>query len=272
MSADTRTPAHTSPSTGDPRPALIRAEFLKVVSTKMWIGLLVGVLIFVAIQVAATAFAPRTGDTANQLPPLTSAAGLRNLFGGVGQATVFALIIGALGITQEFRHQTITSTFLAAPHRSRVMVAKMLAHVLVGALYGVAAVVGGFAIAFAALAVKDHAPVDYTVVAQIGFGVILAYALYAVLGVAVGTLVRNQIAALVGLIVWAVFVEALLILLVPKVGKWLPGGAVEGIKQVAGFNQNADYLAPLPASLLLIAWAVAFAAVASVTTLRRDVS
>ena len=241
MSAVT-TPIPTHPSSG-PRPALVRAEFLKIVSTKMWLGLLVGVLIFVAIQVGATAFAPRGPEA--RIPELTTDIGMRNLFGGVGQATVFALIIGALGITQEFRHQTITSTFLASPHRSRVMVAKMLAHVLIGAFYGV--------------------------VAQIGVGVILVYALYAVLGVAVGTLVRNQIAAIVGLLVWAVFIESLAVLLLPSWGKWLPGGAAEGVRQVSGITDNA-YLAPLPAALLLIAYAVAFALIAARTTLRRDVS
>ena len=267
MSAVT-TPIPTHPTSG-PRPALVRAEFLKIVSTKMWLGLLVGVLIFVAIQVGATAFAPRGPEA--RIPELTTDIGMRNLFGGVGQATVFALIIGALGITQEFRHQTITSTFLASPHRSRVMVAKMLAHVLIGAFYGVVAVVGGFAVAFTALRFKDHAPVDYGVVAQIGVGVILVYALYAVLGVAVGTLVRNQIAAIVGLLVWAVFIESLAVLLLPSWGKWLPGGAAEGVRQVSGITDNA-YLAPLPAALLLIAYAVAFALIAARTTLRRDVS
>lgn len=260
----------TTPETTGPHPALVRAEFLKIVSTKMWLGLLTGVVLFVGVQVAATAFAPRSPQ--NPLPELTTDIGLRNLFGGVGQATVFALVIGALGITQEYRHQTITSMFLATPHRSRVMVAKMLAHVLIGALYGVVAVVGGFAIAFVALAFKDHAPIDYGVITQIGLGVILVYALYAVLGVAVGALVRNQIAAILGLVIWSLVVEALLVLLLPSWGKWLPGGAVEGIRQAARTTGEANYLSPLPASLLLIGYAVVLATVAARTTLRRDVT
>lgn len=253
----------------DARPALVRAEFLKVVTTKMWLGLLAGVVIFVAIQVAVTALAPSSPE--NPVPPLTSDAGMRNLFGGVGQATVFALIIGVLGITQEYRHQTITAAFLASPRRARVMSAKMLGHVLIGACYGAVAVVTGFAIAFATLPFKDHAPVEASVLLQIGGGVVLVYALYAVLGVAVGALIRNQIAAILAVVVWSVFVEAIVILLLPAVGKWLPGGAVNGIRQAAGF-ENADYLAPLPAALVLLAYALVLAVLAARTTLRRDVT
>ena len=73
---------------------------------------------------------------------------MRNLFAQAGGAYVFAIVLGALGMTQELRHQTLTSTFLAEPRRNKVMVAKMAAYGVIGAIYGAVGVVFGYALAF----------------------------------------------------------------------------------------------------------------------------
>jgi hypothetical protein len=260
-----------------PRPAtpvearsrLVSAELLKVTSTKMWLWMLVGVVVFIGIGVAATILAPEQQGV--PVPRLTTPEGMRNVFAQAGGAYLFAIIIGTLGMTQELRHQTLTSTLLAEPHRNKVMLAKMAAYAVVGAIYGAIGVVFGYLLALALLPLKDHADLPLTAMWQIAGGAVLGCALFAVLGVALGTLIRNQIAAIFGVVIWVVIVEALVVSFLPKIGKWLPGGALNGILQATGAN-NESYLPVWGASLVLLGWTALFALAAAATTQRRDVT
>lgn len=253
------------------RPRLVGAELLKVTSTKMWLGMLGGVLAFIALGIVSSIFAPDPQGSGVTVPRLSTEAGMRNLFASAGAAYVFAIIIGALGMTQEIRHQTLSSTFLAQPHRNRVSAAKMAAYLGVGAFYGLVGVVWGYALAFALLPLKEHADIPVTALWQIAGGAVLGSALFAVLGVAVGTLVRNQIAAILGILVWVLLVERLIVAFLPDVGKWLPGGALDGVLQTTGIN-NTTYLPVWGAALVLVAYALGFAVVAALTTQRRDIT
>ena len=260
----------TAPPAPPARPGrLVAAELLKVTSTKMWLGLMAALAVYIGIGIVATVFAPeQPGVTVARL---STDAGMRNLFAQAGGAYLFAIVIGTLGMTQELRHQTLTSTLLAEPRRNRVMVAKMAAYGVIGAVYGAVGVAWGYALALALLPFRDHGPLPTTAMWQIAGGAVLGCALFAVLGVAVGALVRNQIAAVLGVIVWVVLVEALLVALLPKVGKWLPGGALNGILQTTGIN-NATYLPVWAGSLILIGYTVVLGALAAATTQRRDVT
>jgi ABC-type transport system involved in multi-copper enzyme maturation permease subunit len=251
------------------RQRLVSAELLKVTSTKMWLWMLVGVVLYIGIGIVASIFAPTQPGV--DVPTLQTPEGMRNLFAQAGGAYVFAIIIGTLGMTQELRHQTLTSTLLAEPRRNRVMVAKLAAYAVVGAIYGVVGVAFGYALAFALLPFKDHAAVPTDALLQIAGGAVLGCALFAVLGVAIGTLVRNQIAAVLGVLVWVLLIEALVVAFLPSVGKWLPGGALQGVLQTTGFNGN-EYLPVWGGALVLVGWTVFFAVLAAVTTQRRDVT
>jgi hypothetical protein len=259
----------TSPAPVEHRPRLVSAELLKVTSTKMWLGMLIGVVIFIGIGVASSIFAPEQPGFAQ--PRLTTPEGMRNLFANAGGAYVFAIIIGALGMTQELRHQTLTSTLLAEPHRNKVTGAKMAAYFGIGAFYGLVGVVVGYALAFALLPLKDHTDVPFAALWQIAGGAVLGSALFAVLGVAVGTLVRNQIAAILGILVWVLLIEQLVVAFLPSVGKWLPGGALAGVLQTTGVN-NTTYLPVWAGALVLVGYTALFAVVAALTTQRRDVT
>jgi hypothetical protein len=160
---------------------------------------------------------------------------------------------------------------LVEPRRNRVMVAKMAAYAGVGAFYGLVGVIVGYGLSFALLPLKTHSDVPVTALWQIAGGAILGCALFAVLGVAVGTLVRNQIGAILGILVWVLLVEQLVVLFLPNVGKWLPGGALFGVLQATGFN-GGSYLPVWGASLVLLGYAAAFGTVAALTTQRRDVT
>ena len=175
--------------------------------------------------------------------------------------TIIVLIIGILIMAGEFRHNTATSTFLVSPDRKRVVGAKLVASTLVGAGLAVAASALTLAIALPWLAAKD---VDVDVLSgDVGFvllGAIAATALYALVGVGVGSLIRNQTAAVVVALVWVMVVEGLLVSFVPEVGRWLPGGAVAALSGVATAKADCcrcgaarscspptDWPSPLPA-------------------------
>ena len=269
MSATSTTAAFDLTEVRGHRQRLVAAELLKVTSTKMWLGFLIGVVLYIGIGIVAVVFAP--SQPGMEIATLETEAGLRNLFAQAGGAYVFAIVLGALGMTQEIRHQTLTSTFLAEPRRNRVMVAKMTAYGLVGAIYGAVGVVFGYALALALLPLKEHADIPWDALVQIAGGAVLGCALFAIHGLAVGTLIRNQIAAILLVLVWVLLVEALVVAFLPSWGKWLPGGAIAGVLQSTGFG-GAEYLDVWQGSLVLIAYAVVFGAIAALTTQRRDVT
>ena len=93
-----------------------------------------------------------------------------------------------------------------------------------------------------------------------------AAALWAILGVGIGALVRNQVATLVGLCAWMFIVESVSEGFVPGAARLMPGGA--GLS-LAG---NEHELSIGVAALLLIAYTAAAAAAGWLTTLRRDVA
>ncbi len=261
------TPAAPAPTTH--RPRLVAAEILKVTSTKMWLGMLIGVVLYVAIGVVASIFAPQQPGL--ETPTLETVEGMRNLFANAGGAYVFAIVIGALGMTQELRHQTLSSMLLAEPRRNRVMVAKMVAYAFVGAFYGLVGVIVSYGLALGLLPLKAHGDLPTTAMWQIAGGAILGCALFAVLGVAVGTLVRNQIGAILGILVWVLLVEQLIVIFLPSVGKWLPGGALFGVLQTTGFD-GRSYLSVWAGALVLLGYTALFGTIAALTTQRRDVT
>jgi ABC-2 type transport system permease protein len=253
------------------RPRLVSSELLKVTSTKMWLGMLIGVAVFISIGVLSQIFAPDQSSSGFVQPRLTTTEGMRNLFAQAGGAYVFAIIIGALGMTQELRHQTLTPTLLAEPRRNKVTSAKMAAYFGIGAFYGLVGVLIGYALAFALLPLKTHTDIPVNALWQIAGGAVLGSALFAVLGVAVGTLVRNQIAAILGILLWVLPIEQLVVLFLPSIGKWLPGGALNGVLQTTGVN-NTTYLPVWAGALVLIGYTALFAIAAALTTQRRDVT
>jgi hypothetical protein len=246
--------------------ALVRAELLKVRTTRAPYFLALAGVLLSMLGVLGNAL------TAGQqtLPPLTDPAMARTVYASAGGVTSLIPVIGILIMTTEYRFMTVTSTFLVTPRRGRVVTAKMVAAALVSALIGAVSVILSFALAAVILSVKTHAAVPATTQLQIAGGVLLSCALYGILGVSVGALIKNQVAAVVVALVWTFVVEALVVALLPSVGKWLPAGANNAILQ--GSRPGASFLPVWGGALVLVGYAVVLALVAARTTLRRDVT
>jgi ABC-2 type transport system permease protein len=246
---------------------LLRAELLKLTSTRLALGMLAGAAAYVMVDVVALVFA--AGQPG--VPALTSAATVRDVYASAGAASPIVLVAGILGMTTEYRFMTVTPTFLVTPRRGRVLAAKLAVHAGFGLLIGLVCASVSATLVTALLSRRPHATVRAGTVLQISGGTLLGYALFAVVGVSVGALVRNQIAAIIGGLLWTLVVEGLLVAFLPSVGRWLPAGALRATLQASAFN--GGHLLPVWAgSVVLLGYAGVFAVVAARTTLRRDIT
>jgi ABC-2 type transport system permease protein len=249
--------------------ALVRAELRKLTTTRLWLWMLVlGMAMVGGTTSAAIGFA-EPGPLG-----LDTAAGQRTVF---AQATATLVVVGILGIiavTGEFAHQTATPTFLATPRRGRVVVGKLVTYAVAGLGYAAACTVVLLAVALPWLAAK-HVDIvlSGTDLARTLGGVGIEVALYAVLGVAVGCLMRNQIAAIVGFVVYIFVVGPILsgVEATSEVAQYLPYQAGNALGRLTS-SVDAAMLGQAAGGLVLLAWALAFAALGTRVAIRRDIT
>lgn len=265
----------------------LRSELRKALSTRMWWLLGLVLLGYLAFLGAVMAFSLTTDPTAmtgglgsdTELDGLTIAKTVYTLAVSLGY--VFPLVIGALSMTAEFRHETITPTLLAEPRRGVVLGAKLVVGAVFGALYGVVgtlgAVLGGLPFL---LAKADGAHLDDRgVLTDLVFSVV-AMAIWCVIGVGLGTLLTNQVASIVVILAFTQFVEPILriglVVVDPLEGaqKFLPGAAAEALAGSSLYSSTGvlDLLGRGSGALVLLAYAAVFALLGRYTTLRHDVS
>jgi ABC-2 type transport system permease protein len=250
--------------------ALVRAELLKLRSTRMLAGLLVATLGFVLLTVTFTV--PSAGATNNALS-LDDPALLARIVGdsfGVPQVTM--LILGVLAFTQEIRYGTITSTFLVEPRRTRALVSKGLTLVLASVVLTAGTLVVSIVATTTLIRTRDGNATSGAEFWQVVAAAFVAMALYGVIGLAVGALLRNQIVAVVAVLVWILAAERLLIDALPAIGRWTPGGATFGLLQLGPTLATSGTLLDAPiGGLLLVVYTAAAMALALVVAPRRDV-
>jgi ABC-2 type transport system permease protein len=109
---------------------------------------------------------------------------------------LLVMLLGAILVTNEFFHQTATTTFLVTPVRERVVFAKLAASVLLGLLFWLVTTIGNLiAVPFILRSMDLGAQLGEPAVWRaVGLNA-LAFALWAVLGVGFGVLIRSQLAA-----------------------------------------------------------------------------
>ena len=248
---------------------LITAEFHKLATTRLW--LLLGSVALTALYASlAIAF----GDSPdNPTPPLASPGGQRTVFsGGQGAGTLLA-VLAAIGLTGEFRHQTATTTtFLATPNRGQVVLAKLATYALVGIGYALVCIAVTIAIALPWLNAKGiQVPLGGNGIPATLAGVVAAVAIFGLIGVGLGALVGEQVATVVGLLVY-LFIAEPIVTRIPALHSWaiyLPGPAANALTQVAQANQ--DFLPPWQGGLVLATYGLILAA-GTLLTLRRDIT
>ncbi|MEN9692434.1 MAG: hypothetical protein RLZZ330_78, partial [Actinomycetota bacterium] len=224
---------------------LIRAEFKKISSTRMTFVLLASsIALTVTYVVMYALLAGYDNGTGQTLPPLTVEMSVRMVYSSLGSAYVIVLIFGIVGFTSETRHKTLNFTYLAVPHRGRVIFAKFVTHAVWGAIFAISNLAIGLPLAMWLVNSRPHFVIPNQDIINVSIGTVVAFMLYSILGIALGALIRNQIAAIVISLVWVMLVEAIFIAILPSVGKWMPAGAASSMLQARALD-GAKYLDPV---------------------------
>jgi ABC-2 type transport system permease protein len=249
--------------------ALIHAELLKL-RTRTSTGLLLATLVLVALTVVVNI--PR-GGAAHSPVSLHDPGALASVVGiGFGVPEVLIVLLGGLAVTQEFRHDTATASYLGEPRRGRVLLAKWLSLMLASTVITAAALVVSVPVGVTVISARGgHATATPQLWQTIGAAFVVMAA-YAIIGVALGALVRSQIIAVVSVLVWMLAVEQIVIPAYPLGGRWLPGGATDAWLQLGpALNLNGRLLPAPLGGLLLLVYTAAVITLAVKLTLHRDV-
>ncbi len=263
-----------------------RSEFTKYFTTSAW--WILALITVIALALLSGGFAAainlaQSGALAD-VPDaeLLGTAAPSLVYGlAVNIGYIFPILLGVLIVTGEFRHRTLIPTFLATPRRATVLLAKLVTGAIVGAGLGIVAVVatvGPAAAVFAAAGNDTHVTSadNLAMMARM----VLAFVLWTWVGLGLGSIVRNQVAAIVIALVFTQLVEQLIrtaAVFTPEIdpiARVLPSAASDTL---TGSNFYVMMGGPAATSewwmgaIVLAIYAIALTAIGAITTWRRDV-
>jgi len=264
----------------------IRAELIKMRSMPgVWVtfGLAFPLAVLVVLGVLASA-GGFPGHTFYFVQTLRQ----RREFLGAGYfgIEVLAPIMGVLCVTGEYRHKTITTTLVLTPVRSRVLLAKVAVTAVWSVLIALLTLV-----AVAAVGLPWNAAlggVTSQVTDQVGAvvpGLLVSAVLLGLFGLGFGTLVKNQVAAILLTIGGTLVLEGLLVVLARAIFhydlNWLPNAAgaalagdiARGFGGGGGGERAFQHLLTWwQGGLVMLLWGLVPLTIGYFTTFRRDVT
>lgn len=255
---------------------LLKSEWRKLVYVRANWGLLFAAI---AISVLSVVAVPFVLESQGELfgTSLQSSDGVDSVYANGISGYVFAIILGIMLMAGEFRHGTAVATFLTAPRRTEVVTYKMLMGALAGVIVMLVSTLISLLAGWIVLQGFDNvAEPSENLFVNTLLAATLGGAVLGIIGVAIGTLVRNQMLAIIGSLIYLFIIDPLLLTLWPDAGKWLPSGLITAMMALdlnmpeLGIN-TSDYLPPLAAAGVLVAFGAVFAASAMITSLRRDI-
>ncbi len=242
--------------------AQIRAELLKIRTTRTTIGLILGMVTLILLFTLLDGLLSHPGG-------LASKEDQRQLLSVSSLAGVFSALAGMLLVTSEYRFGTIRPTFLFNPVRSHLLAAKVVAGALAGIAFGVLGEAIGWAIGYPILEGRG-----ITVVLSSGdillltLGGLAGTALWGAIGAGLGAIIHNQVGGVITLLAWGLVVDNLLFGLVPSVGRFMPTRASDALMGL----QVDHLLSPGVGAITLIAWAGVLAIVGIALSVRQDIN
>jgi ABC-2 type transport system permease protein len=248
--------------------SVTKAEWIKLRSVRVnVVGVAAAAVGLVLLGVLFSALAPTDlgpGGTATDSVSLA--------FGGTSLSQLIIGVLAALFVGSEYASGLIRTAFGAVARRTRVLRAKAI---VFGGATGLAMVLGAFGAFFAGSAVYSGNLPSYSIGDPGVLRAVLSVGFYgacvALIGIAVGFLVRSTATA-IGLLLGLLMLAPLLVDLVPgtvgeTLSKILPSNAGEAMMSVTSPD---SLLSPLLAFAVLVAWVVGLLAIAAVAVRRRD--
>lgn len=260
-------------------PVLV-SEIRKILTTRLWWIALICILVlgggYATVPAAVAVLDPAAGPSAFSDPGT-----VRSIYNGGNTLTrILALVVGVMAMGNEYRHRTLGSTYLATPHRWRVIAAKAGSLMIFGLLFGLVSVLAGVLVAVPFIMINNG---EFLLLRgdtwrSLGLGV-LSIALWTMIGMGIGTLLRSMIVAMLVGIGFAYVLEPALTVLF-FVQDWqvplnlMPSGATNamlGVNSPVLFASDQPY-AWWQGTLVLAGWCLLPALVGVLVTVRRDVN
>ena len=242
--------------------AQVRAELLKIRTTRTTIGLILGMIALVLLFTLLTGLLTHPSG-------LASKEDQRQLLSLGSLAGVFSALAGVLLVTSEYRYGTIRPTFLFNPERSHVLAAKVVAGALAGTAFGVLGEAIGWAIGYAILdgrGITSCSAAETSCCSRLGGSP--APPCGARSAPASERSSTTKSAAVITLLAWGLVVDDLLFGLVPSVGRFTPTRAPDAL-----MGLRAQHLvSPGAGAITLIAWAGALGVVGIALSVRQDIN
>jgi ABC-2 type transport system permease protein len=240
----------------------VRAELLKIRSTRTTIGLLLGMIALILLFTLLTGLLTSVSS-------LSTTEDQRQFLSLADLAGVFSALAGVMLVASEYRYGTMRPTILFTPHRSRVLVAKVIAGVLAGIAFAVVAEAIGWGLGYAIISGRG---ISFALSGgdslQLVLGGLGSVALWGAIGVGLAATLRNQVATVITLLAWGFVVSPLLFGLVPSVGRFMPTDAGDAL-----IGLTTHHLLPAVAGgVVLVGWTALLAGIGIALTARRDVA
>jgi ABC-type transport system involved in multi-copper enzyme maturation permease subunit len=188
---------------------LVRAELLKLRTTSLWwvFGLILlplwaaSVLVNWVSSRNTTVPPPDSGLSEQQVEQIRAAGRAINVAtnlytSGQFMGVLLVLLLSAIVVTNEYFHQTATTTFLVTPKRQNVVLAKFVAGLVIALVCWAVTTIGNLIVVpFILRSLHFGNQLDEPAVWRaIGLNA-LAFGLWAILGVGAGVLIRSQLGA-----------------------------------------------------------------------------
>jgi ABC-2 type transport system permease protein len=235
---------------------LVRGELIKVRTTRTALGFGLASLLLVLATVLI-------GILAGDPHELTEKRDSLNI--AVLALSIPLLLFGIVGATGEYRHRTLAPAVLIAASRPKLTVARLIAYVLTALVVAAAMVVVALVIGLPLLSSRSGPDLAGADVRRMIAGSLLVGMLCVALGVGIGVLVRNQVAGVVGALVW-LFVLAPLLGLIDD--SWPDYTTINLAARVGGSDGDVSWGV---AVLVMAAWAAVFIIAGLLVDSRRDV-
>jgi ABC-2 type transport system permease protein len=261
---------------------LVRVELVKLRTVRFTYGLVLTVAALTALfAVIESSVAGNTSGT-YAVASLTTAAGQATVTTLTSWSMILAAVLGLVVASGEFRHASATLTYLATPDRKRVLLAKLLAAAVIGAIFGLVAAAVSTSLGLAFTAGRgDPIVLGAATMLGHGAGAMLGAALMAMIGVGLGSLIRSQLVGIIAIFIWALVIESVIGGLFTSIRPYLPytasttlagiklGGAAFGPAHTVKGGSALPFAA---AAILLIAVAALISLAAASTTMRHDIA